>query len=174
MELSGIRYFFRKAHLHIPYSENNSFSEPGRLLQTFTLSNNSTLQFDVPLTKARVFYLLIKNDDNLPLKINGVRTSCNNRYITTYLERGADYKLILDNEEAVMPDYDLLKLDTKMPDSIPFLPFGKIKSAEENKLPTPTPKTSNWMLWTAIIAALLILIFFTYRMLKEVDKRKPI
>lgn len=171
LKLSAVKYYNRKIDLYIPYSENHSFSNPGQLLQSFTVSNNSSLQFKIPLTKASVYYLLINNEDNLPLTVNKVKTAVSNHYITTYLENGFNYKLIMDNEAAVMPAYDLAKLNSKIPDSISFLQFGKIMAAAENKLPE-TAANNKWMLWSAIAAALLILLFFTYKMFNEVDKRK--
>jgi len=172
LQLSGIKYYNRKVDLYVPGTDKSSFANPGQRLQSFTVSNNSTLQYGIPLTKSAVFYLLINNEDNLPLTVAGVKTACSNHYITTYLENGGSYRLIMDNENAAMPVYDLLKLNSKIPDSISFLHFGKTAAFAENKPAVTAAKNNKWMLWFAIAAALVILLFFTYRMLKEVDKRK--
>lgn len=172
LQLSGVKYYNRQVHLYIPYSNNHSFSNPGQLIQSFTVSNNSTLEFKMPLTKVSVFYLLIYNDDNLPLTVTAVKTAISNHYITAYLETGSNYTLIMDNEAAVMPNYDLAKLNSKIPDSIAFLHVGKIMAFAEIKIPETTAKNNKWILWVSITAALLILLFFTYKMFKEVDKRK--
>lgn len=173
LQLSGVKYYSRKVDLYVPGTDKSSFKDPGQLLQSFTVSNNSTLQFTVPLAKSPVFYLLISNEDNLPLTVTNVKTACSNHYITAYLEAGA-YRLIMDNENAVMPVYDLVKLNSKIPDSIAFLQVGKTETLDENKPAVITTKNNKWMLWLAIAVALVILLFFTYRMLKEVDKRKPV
>lgn len=172
LQLSGLKYYNRQVHLYIPYSDKHSFSNPGQLLQSFTVSNNNTLQFKVPLTKAAVFYLLIYNDDNLPPTVNKIKTAISNHYITAYFEKGSNYRLIMDNETAVMPDYDLAKLNSRIPDSIAFLNVGKIMAFAEIKIPETTAKNNKWILWVSITATLLILLFFTYKMFKEVDKRK--
>ena len=172
LQLSGVKYYNRKVDLFIPYSGNHSFSNPGELLRSFTVSNNSTLQFMVPLTKASVLYLLINNEDNLPLTVKAVKTACSNHYITAYLESGSNYTLIMDNEDAVLPNYDLSALKSNIPDSIPFLQVGKITAAKQNEAPVAAVKNNKWMLWSAIAAALLILLFFSYKLLTEVDKRK--
>jgi hypothetical protein len=172
LQLSGVRYYNRKVDLYIPYSDKHTFANPGGLLQTFTVSNNSTLQLKIPLTKASVFYLLINNEDNLPLTVGAVKTTCRNHYITAYLDSGNNYSLIMDNENAVMANYDLSGLNNKISDSIPSLQFGKITAFPETVMPVKTEKNNNWMLWVTIAAALLILLFFTSKMLKEVDKRK--
>ena len=174
LQLSGVKYYNRKVDLYIPDAGNHSFSNPGELLRSFIVSNNSTLQFTVPLTKASVLYLLINNEDNLPLVVKSVKTSCSNHYITTYLENAGNYTLIMDNKAAVLPNYDLTELNTNIPDSIPFLHVGKITPAKENDAPVTTEKNNKWMLWFAIAAALIILLFFSYKMLTEVDKRKNV
>ncbi len=172
LQLSGVKYYKRKIDLFIPYTDNHAFSNPGQLLQSFSVSNNSTLKYTVPLSKASVLYVLIYNEDNLPLTVKEVKTACSNHYITAYLDSGNNYSLIIDNEDAVLANYDLSKLNSKLPDSIPYLQFGKITPQAENILPVTPEKKNNWLLWSAIAAALLILLFFTYKMLKEVDKRK--
>jgi hypothetical protein len=172
LQLSRVKYYNRKVDLYVPDADNSSFANPGQLLQSFTISNNSTLKFNILLTKSSVLYLLINNEDNLPLTVDSVKTACSNHYITTYLEAGSSYRLIMDNENAVMPNYDLSKLNSKIPDSISFLQFGKITAFTEIKPVVTAAKNNKWILWFAIAAALLILLFFTYKMFKEVDKRE--
>ena len=174
LQINGVKYYSRKVDLYIPDSDKNSFTDPGQLLQSFTASNNSTLQYSIPLTKSAVFYLLINNEDNLPLTVTGVKTTCSNHHITAYLENTGIYRLIMGNENAIPPVYDLVKLNSKIPDSISFLHVGKTEAFTENKQVVIAAKNNKWMLWFAIAVALVILPFFTYRMLKEVDKRKNI
>ena len=169
-KLSGVKYFSRKADLYIPENNTHSFLSPGRLLQSFTLSNNSTLQFKIPLCNAPIFYLLINNEDNPPITAIEVKTNNSYHSVTGYLENGNSYKMILDNLSAITPNYDLVKLAKDTPGKI--LKSGKI-IAFENNVPELTPaKNNKWILWAAIAAALLILLLFTKKMIKEVDKRK--
>jgi hypothetical protein len=169
-KLSGAKYFSRKADLYIPENSTHSFSRPGRLLQSFNLSNNSTLQFKVPLCNVSIFYLLINNEDNIPLTVNEVKTNNSYHSVTSYLEKGNNYKLILGNLSATAPNYDLVKLAKEMPGKI--LKPGKI-IAIENNMPEVIPaKNNKWLLWAALIAALFILLLFTQKMIKEVNKRK--
>lgn len=172
LQLSGIKYYNRQVDLYVPDIEKHSFANPGWHVQSFTVSNNSTLNFKIPLVKSKVFYLLVRNEDNLPLQVNEVKTTVSNHYLTAYLEAGDDYKLIMDNQLAVTPNYDLSLLRDKLPDSIATLQFGKLIAVGENGLAPKADKNNKWILWVSIAAALLILLFFTFKMLKEVDKRK--
>ncbi|MEJ7611404.1 MAG: hypothetical protein WKF88_09540 [Ferruginibacter sp.] len=164
------KYFSRQTELRIP-STNNIYGTP---VQTFTVSNNSPLNFRFTTVKEKVFYLLIHNADNLPLKVSNVQTASEYTFISSYLEKGQSYRLFMDNEAAVAPDYDLGKL--KLPgliDSTPFLQTGNIISIEK-KQPAEAAKKDNGkiILWSAIIGILLLLLFFTMKMLKEINKNK--
>jgi hypothetical protein len=172
IKIAGVKYFYRKADLYIPFTNNHSFANPGQLLQSFTISNNSTLQFKIPISNAKVFYLLINNEDNLPLTVAGVQTANNYHYITSYLEKGNNYKLIACNPVAVAPNYDLTNLTKTIPDSAAFLTAGKIMAFKQNEIIAVPAKNNKWMLWAALIAALFILLLFTQKMIKEVNKRK--
>jgi hypothetical protein len=172
VKISGSKYFYRNVDLYIPNSGNHSFSNPGQLLQSFTISNNSTLQFKIPQSNAAIFYLLIHNEDNLPLTVNAIKTSNSYSFVTSYLEKGNRYKLILDNASAISPNYDLTRLSPKISDSIPFLTAGKILAVEENNIIAAPAKNNKWILWAAITAALFILLLFTKKMIAEVNKRK--
>lgn len=171
LKVSGPKYFYRKVELYVPDASVHSFSNPGKLLQSFIISNNSTLQFNLPLSNARTFYLLINNEDNLPLTVNEINTASDAAYITAYLEKGEFYKLIIDNSTAEKPVYDLTNFNKTIPDNIPFLSIGKIQKAGDKIVSLPA-KNMQWIVWDALIAVLIILLFVTKKMIQEVDKTK--
>ena len=78
----------------------------------------------------------------------------------------------MGNENATQPNYDLTNINAKISDSIPFISFGKIIAVEQTPVPVEKIKNNKWMLWAAIVAVLFILLLFTRKMVKEVDKRK--
>jgi hypothetical protein len=172
IKISGVKYFSRKADLYIPSTSDHSFANPGQLWQSFSISNNSTLQYKLQTSNASVFYLAIHNEDNLPLKITAVSTAADYRYITAYLEPAEQYQLLMSNSSATPPDYDLTNSTAKISDSVPFISFGKIIAISETTPVTQSSKNNQWMLWAAIIAVLIILLLFTKKMIAEVNKRK--
>jgi len=173
LRIEGAKYFYRMVDMYIPADSNHSMAHPGALVTSFTISNNSTLQFHVPVMNAGVFYLVIHNEDNLPLKLTEVKTYSTYTMITAYLEAGHNYRLFLDNPYATKPDYDLGKLNTRFKDDIPYLQAGKIQETEKKILEQQSAAANNkWILWVAIAIAIIILLFFTQKMIKEVNKRK--
>jgi len=171
LQLTGVPYFTRRVELYISGNEKHSFASPGILSHSFTVSNNSSPEFNVPLSKANTFYLLIYNEDNLPLTVKGISSSLYSRYLVTYLEKDSSYSLVMDNAAAVQPDYDLPQFKNRS-DSFAYIHFANIEVIPANKQPAAAVQNNNWILWSSIAAALLILLFFTWKMLKEVDKRK--
>jgi hypothetical protein len=168
----GVRYFYRQLDVYIPASATHSYDHPGRLVQSFTISNNSTLQFNLPLSNARIFYLAIRNEDNLPLTVTEVKTSYNYLFLNTYLEKGSGYKLISGNLTATAPNYDLARLTAPDAGNIPFLSTGPIAAVQEISPDIMELKKNKWILWACLALVLLILLFFTSKMLNEVKKIK--
>ncbi len=167
----GLKYFSRQADLYVAENNNNSFSNPGKFIQSFTISNNSALLFNLPLLNADTFYLVIHNEDNPPLKISKVGTSVSYRYITAYLENDKGYKLILDNAAAVLPNYDITKDYPTTKDSVSILGIGNIIAFENKEKAKNKTSNKQWLIWLAIITALCLLLIFTKTMLKEVNKK---
>jgi len=172
MKVLGAKYYYRRLEVYLPADNSHSFSTLGTLLQSFYFSNNSSLDFVLPRVNPKVFYLLIYNEDNPPLKVEAVSTKSNTRSLTAYLEKGVRYELIMDNPSAIMPDYDLSKLNNIIPDSVQLLNTENIIPFERKETILSKEKNNKWILWVAIAIAIIILLFFTQRMLKEVDKRK--
>ena len=110
IKIDGLKYFYRQAALYFPQSATHSFSNPGQQIQSFTIDNNSELKFTVNTSNAVTFYILIQNEDNLPLKLSEVKTFNTHFVATAYLEQGNQYSVLLDNAAAITPNYDTKQL----------------------------------------------------------------
>ena len=172
LKISGTKYFNRFAELYIPSSGTHSFYNPGRLIQTLALSNNSTLQFNVPISNTKTFYIIIQNDDNLPLKVEEVKTFVNYRIATAYLEKSKQYKLLLDNPIATAPNYDLSLKEITIKENIPLITVAEIISIQKPTPATPPKDNSKKLIWIVIGLAAIILGFFTYRLVTDMKKSK--
>lgn len=171
LKISGIKYYVRSLDIFEPVDENNSFANPGRVVQSYIFSNTSNLSFRLPIIKASVFYIHINNEDNLPLKVNEISTSLNERYIKTYLEKGNSYRLLMGNKIAVAPNYDIAKLNIGLKDSAAVLSVKDILAFPQEEL-KKNENNNKWILWTALIAGLIILLLLTKQMIKELNKKQ--
>ena len=118
---------------------------------------------------ATVFYLLIHNDDNLPLRVDQVKTVAGYTVATAYLEKGDNYRLFLDNTNATPPDYDLSNLRFNR-DSIIILGTGKIHAIETAAIKLPPVKNNNWWIWPCIAAIITVLGLLTFRLSNEMKR----
>ncbi len=173
IKVEGVKFYNRKVDLFVPDNNINSYSYPGKFIQSFTVSNNSNLHVTLPVTNNDTFYLVVNNGDNPALQISEVRTGLNYRYITTYLEKGITYRLIMDNKNAVLPNYDITKDYPTIKDSVPLLNAGSI-IAFKNQAGIKKNNSSDkkWIIWICIIVTLLVLVIFTKSLMKEVNKKK--
>ena len=171
LKITGVKYFYRNVGLYIPSSANHSFRNPGQLQQSFIISNNSTLQYKIPTVNAAVFYLVVSNEDNLPLKIEAVKTFNSYLFATAYLEKENKYELILDNTAATAPLYDLQQLDIGAAASLPEATIGNIVAISQPVV-NGKKKDDNWMVWLAIAAASLVLSFFTFKLVRDMNKER--
>lgn len=172
IRVEGVKFYNRKVDLYISENNTNTYPNPGKFIHSFAISNNSNLQITLPVLNADTFYLVIHNEDNPALRITGVQTGISYRYITAYLEKGMAYRLIMDNKDAVFPNFDITKDYPTTKDSVPLLNAGSIiafKNREEIKENNSSDK--KWIIWICILVTLLILLFFTKSLMKEVNKK---
>ncbi len=115
----------------------------------------------------------IQNDDNLPLKIDSVKAYQNAYAIFAYLKAGQKYKLMFGNDSIAPPVYDISAFSDSIKNAI-LLKTGEIITNQITGYKTITTGKSlnNVWLWTAIISVLLILLYFTSTLLKQVNKKQ--
>jgi hypothetical protein len=171
LNISAAKYFYRRVSLYIPSAANHSFSNPGLLLHSFIISNKSTLQYKIPITNAPVFYLIISNEDNLPLKIESLKTFNSCQTVTAYLEKENQYELMMGNAAATTPSYDLQQININTVTSIPEASISNIVAINQPLVNTAKNDT-KWLIWMAILIAGLVLSFFTYKLVMDINKVK--
>ncbi len=170
LKISGTKYFNRFAELYIPSSTTHSFYSPGKLVQTLALSNNSTLQFNIPLTNVKTFYIIIHNDDNPPLKVEEVKTLSNHHVASVYLEKTKPYKILLNNADADLPNYDLTIENILNKETLPSATAGNIISVQQETTAIQSKSNSKKLIWLVIGIAAIALGFFTYRLVTDMNK----
>lgn len=171
---NGVKNFNRRAQLYIPAGSTHSFADPGQLAASFSVSNNSTLQTSFAVSNAREFYVFIYNDDNLPLKVSEIKTFTRYRVATVYLNRSGHYRLMLDNTMASIPGYDLDLAGIGSREKIAVAATGDIIRSSAEVPGVETKDKSTTMIWLLIAVAAIVLGFFTYRLVTDMNKKKPV
>jgi hypothetical protein len=161
LHIKGPKFFHRHVDL---------FHEQ-QLEGSFLISSDSAFNFFVPVFNDSSFQLRIYNEDNPPLGIAGVTTAQNAERIIAWLEPGIHYQMKMKNEKTESPHYDLLNFKDSIPLIIPALTISVIEPvAINNPAPDKGFFKKNW-LWPVMIIVLLVLTFFTARLVREIQNR---
>ncbi len=170
-KLSGSQYYNRLVQLYVPAPGRATNRSAGRFIAGFTMSNNRSLQFKVPVFNDSLFYLAILNEDNLPLKVDEIKSYATLRLATVYLEKNSQYRIIMGNASAMPPRYDLALNDVDLTKVLPVAATRPVIIFQHNKLATSTLwQDSKLLLWLCILAAVALLCFFTFRLIKDIGK----
>ncbi|RYZ54964.1 MAG: DUF3999 family protein [Sphingobacteriales bacterium] len=177
--VGGIPVFRRSAEILGPVDSVSGRS----LLSSFVLSSDiavkegADLLISVPMTgafKVTTFCVVIDNGDNLPLEIKTVATFSKPLSLFTWLSAGTTYELWFGNDTLRTPNYDLEFFRNRVKGDEPILSYGEITGAAEPKISTAMKqKTKNpWVLWSVILASLGLLSAFTWKLTREMSRRK--
>jgi hypothetical protein len=170
IDAGGAKFFERSATLYLPLSDSEENKIGYNPLITFKISSAADNSFSIKKIKAKIFYLVIDNKDNPPLKINSIATSHQINSIITYLEKGKQYHLLTGNEAATPPDYDLEKFKDSIPAMIDTLGIGAFIKIETPATVVQKNNNNKWWLWPSIIAAIVMLGFLSWKLLGDMKK----
>lgn len=138
------------------------------------------LRFRIPVVKTRRLRIDIANADNAPLTIDRVAGFQAARYLLTYLQADSVYQVLAGNPQAAAPEYDLKYFTdslNKMPQMLvpghvepARIPVQPVAAAEGSK--AVTGRSSGLLLWSSLLAVLLLLIYFSIRMVRAIAQRE--
>ncbi len=165
---SGARYYNRDIQICLPLLDKNNIPKPGSVIGNFKLIADSTSSLYLATTKAPLFYIIIRNGDSPPLKIETISTTLQNVTLVSYLEKDKNYKLLLGDSLASFPDYDLQLFKERITQKR-LLKYGDVYDNSAKSF-NKKGQDKNWWIWIAIILAGLVLSFLTYRLTSDIKK----
>ena len=167
LSFSGAKFYKRNVIVY----DKNTINAP--LVQdTLSSGKLSTVEFGA---KTNRLLLVINNGDNAPLSLQKAAAFALHTSVTAYLEKDMHYSLYYGNPSAIAPSYDLEYFSDSIGSNIHPL---AIKNIEKISIATATkPEKSdvgNWLLWGVIVVVLLLLIYFSLAMIKDINnKNRP-
>jgi len=153
------------------------------LLTTVTLKPGSR-SFALPAVKTRRLRIDITNADNAPLVVREVSGAQAPRWLVTYLKAGAAYQVLTGDGHAAKPEYDLKYFTDSLTTMPPTLAAGPVLTAVAADQPSEqapvaaAPKavepahSGNLLLWGILLAILILLVFFSVRMVKSITQKE--
>jgi hypothetical protein len=165
LKVSGSKFFRRTLHI---YNKNSSSNNIGPLL----LSSNTSPVYSLNIKTNQVL-LKISNEDNPPLKITEVSAFQVKWHLLTWLEKDSGYKIVFGDSMARAPDYDL----GFFKDSITSKPLSLTYNAPKKNTIAEQKETTNifsskTVMWGVIGVVLSILLFFTFRLTKDISSKE--
>lgn len=163
--------------IRIQYISDSIQTERGwkysyRTLATGTLNSIEKNKFKFTNTRAQHFKVIISNNDNQALTIDGLELQGPVYELFVRFSKPADYFLCYGSKNVRKPNYDISRFSDKIPKSITNLSLGDEKAVRKVVAPKSEPLFANekW-LWAVMALIILILGGFTLKMIKKTDER---
>ncbi len=140
-------------------------------LMTGVLSSLEKQEFKFQEVKTKKLQIVIQNNDNQPLQIETVEIKgVPVELIARFSNIGKAF-LVYGNSKAVKPNYDLANFQDKIPTAPKEISLGNEEVNSEAKITSKQPlfQSPLW-LWAVMIVAILVLGWFSLRMLRERSK----
>lgn len=148
-----------------------SYRQP---LATFSIRSDKDLVFDIAQCIEKEVYLEIDNKDNPKLQISGIHFMQEPIYLVASLKASEKYTITAGNEKLSFPDYDISSATNTLKSELPIIQLNSIVYVS----PTKTIKKEisfwqqSWFMWCCIGFSALIIIYYAFNLIKELDKKK--
>ncbi len=165
VDVSGAKFFKRNLYI---IDKNEIYNEHA----PYSLSSNEPSVYDISF-KTNNILLKIQNNDNHALKLTHADAYQIKRFLITWLEKGDGYKLVFGDSLIPAPLYDIAFFKDSIKVQPTVLSHGNIEKNNVGTQHLGKQETSGkiWI-WISIGAVLLVLLFSTFRMMKEISKNQ--
>ncbi len=169
IQISSPKYFERRTRLFTSTISSIRSALQATPVDNFLLSSTNYKGYDVSLLKDSVFYLLVENNDNPPVRVEAISTSQENKEIIAYLEKGENYQLLFDDLNAVAATYDLKQFKNLIPKSSQRLKTGDIKIIPNSAI-AQSKKNNDWWIWPTVLGVIILLSYLTWSLTRDMKK----
>lgn len=141
-------------------------------ISSFNLTSNTPNTFYFNDFFQKEFIIEIDNQDNQPLEISKIKVFQNIISVVADLKANEKYEVIIDTTLSE-PKYDLANFTQNISEELPKATISELQKLDD-KSKNETEK-SFWQkpifLWSTILLTLLVLAYFVFSMLKDVEKK---
>jgi len=134
-----------------------------------TISSLEKSEFNFQNTIASKLKITIQNNDNKPLRLNGLALKGNLYEIIARFDNPTlTYALYYGNENVTAPSYEIEKFENEIPSILTAVTIGNQKEnpAYSIKIEKPLFENKTW-LWALMAVIIALLGWFSYKMLKN-------
>ncbi|MBK8149294.1 MAG: hypothetical protein IPK58_14075 [Acidobacteria bacterium] len=125
------------------------------------------MRVSVPVFAADKLRITVSNQDSPPLSFEAFEISGTPYELVAQFPEDARYFLVYSKPETPKPEYDIAKFADKIPATVTELKLGDEETSGDS-----APASKPWMssplwLWPVMIAAIVLMGFFAFRMLRR-------
>ena len=138
------------------------------------LNSDTPASFDVSNLNEKEFVIEIDNLDNPPLKIASIKFEQLTASIVADFKAGKKYTIAVGNKNLRAPQYDLDFFRDKIPNQLPFAYIGKVEPITKTSIALKPISfwQQRWFMWMCISIGALLIFFFSFNLLKEMQNKK--
>ncbi len=163
---SGLPVFDREAALQSLQLQADRKKTVPSFISRFRITHREPVIVDTEGLKTAELQLTIENGDNPPLRVDSIRVQQLRRFAVAHLRSGDRYELQIGPETMAQPHYDLQQYRDEVREIVAVIKPGAVTLAGQEIEPDTTFFTREFM-WIAIVAIILVLGYFSYRMVKD-------
>lgn len=143
-------------------------------LSTFSIRSDEDLVFDIPKWTEKEIYIEIDNKDNPKLEISGVHFTQKPIHVAAFLKAGKTYKITAGNKTLNFPNYDISDVTNKAKNALPIAPIKSVAAVqpEEKSQEAASFWLQSWFMWCCIAVAAVMISYFAFNLVKDLDKSK--
>lgn len=152
----------------------NTSREVRNEIGSFTLDSDKEKIFNIDWVNQRDVFVDIKNGNHPPLKIDAVQLYQKPLLLVTELQAGETYTITTGSKNPETPEFDLTHLRDHVNELLPRAAVGAVTlttSAEPAEAPTSI-WSRPWFMWSCISMGALLISFFTYHLVKDMEEKQ--
>lgn len=176
MEIQAPGLFSRNAVLYTLKEREvkRSLESYRQHLAAFSIRSDKDLIFNVPSGLAQELFLEIDNKDNPKLEISSLQLMQESVYLVSSLKANEVYEITAGNAQLNFPDYDIFDVTNTTKTELPIVEIDGILY-ETPKIVALKPMAfwqRPWFMWSCIGIAALMILYFAFNMLQDMNKDK--
>lgn len=176
LKINGPEFYHREAEILVKDSTTYKKKKPEyffRPVHSFIISSNSLNNIYFTGFGVKEFFIRIKNYDNQPIEILEINSWQLKHYLVSKLKKDEKYFIRTGNIEIMEPEYDLKYFENEIRKKLSSVSTKKIVDISEKKeVKQKGLQVNKIVVWLVIGGIALLLIYFTSKMIKDMNPGK--
>ncbi|MEN8121402.1 MAG: hypothetical protein ABFS35_13705 [Bacteroidota bacterium] len=176
LKIDGPEFYHREAEILVKDSITYKKKKPEyfyRTVHSFIISSNSLNNIYFTAFDTKEFFIRINNHDDKPIEISGLNSWQLKHYLISKLNKAEKYYIRTGNIEMLEPEYDLKYFKNEIPKKLNSVSIKTIVDISTKKqVKQKGFQVNKLVVWLVIGGIAILLIYFTAKMMKDMNPGK--